>query len=230
MDYPIYPCGDCAVTLQIGAEISEQVNREVVCALDALRKADIIGVVELVPTYTSICIHYDPAMLSYETLQRTIGQIKINLSEDNQEAPGRIVEIPVCYGGEYGPDLSFVAQHNGLTPEEVIKRHSEGEYLVYMLGFLPGFAYMGGMDASIACPRLESPRTKIPAGSVGIAGTQTGIYPLSSPGGWQLIGRTPLKMFAIHGDQTQFALSAGDRVRFVPITEETYREMEAAND
>ena len=230
MDYPIYPCGDCAVTLQIGAEISEQVNREVVCALNALRKADIIGVVELVPTYTSICIHYDPAMLSYETLQRTIGQIKINLSEDNQEAPGRIVEIPVCYGGEYGPDLSFVAQHNGLTPEEVIKRHSEGEYLVYMLGFLPGFAYMGGMDASIACPRLESPRTKIPAGSVGIAGTQTGIYPLSSPGGWQLIGRTPLKMFAIHGDQTQFALSAGDRVRFVPITEETYRKMEAAND
>lgn len=230
MDYPVYPCGDCAVTLQIGAEISEQVNREVVCALNALRKADIIGVVELVPTYTSICIHYDPVMLSYETLQRTIGQIKINLSEDNQEAPGRIVEIPVCYGGEYGPDLSFVAQHNGLTPEEVIKRHSEGEYLVYMLGFLPGFAYMGGMDASIACPRLESPRTKIPAGSVGIAGTQTGIYPLSSPGGWQLIGRTPLKMFAIHGDQTQFALSAGDRVRFVPITEETYREMEAAND
>lgn len=230
MDYPIYPCGDCAVTLQIGAEISEQVNREVVCALNALRKADIIGVVELVPTYTSICIHYDPAMLSYETLQRTIGQMKINLSEDNQEAPGRIVEIPVCYGGEYGPDLSFVAQHNGLTPEKVIKRHSEGEYLVYMLGFLPGFAYMGGMDASIACPRLESPRTKIPAGSVGIAGTQTGIYPLSSPGGWQLIGRTPLKMFAIHGDQTQFALSAGDRVRFVPITEETYREMEAAND
>lgn len=230
MDYPIYPCGDCAVTLQIGAEISEQVNREVVCALNALRKADIIGVVELVPTYTSICIHYDPAMLSYETLQRTIGQIKINLSEDNQEATGRIVEIPVCYGGEYGPDLSFVAQHNGLTPEEVIKRHSEGEYLVYMLGFLPGFAYMGGMDASIACPRLESPRTKIPAGAVGIAGTQTGIYPLSSPGGWQLIGRTPLKMFAIHGDQTQFALSAGDRVRFVPITEETYREMEAAND
>lgn len=230
MDYPIYPCGDCAVTLQIGAEISEQVNREVVCALNALRKEDIIGVVELVPTYTSICIHYDPAMLNYETLQRTIGQIKINLSEDNQEATGRIVEIPVCYGGEYGPDLSFVAQHNGLTPEEVIKRHSEGEYLVYMLGFLPGFAYMGGMDASIACPRLESPRTKIPAGSVGIAGTQTGIYPLSSPGGWQLIGRTPLKMFAIHGDQTQFALSAGDRVRFVPITEETYREMEAAND
>ena len=230
MDYPIYPCGDCAVTLQIGAEISEQVNREVVCALNALRKADIIGVVELVPTYTSICIHYDSAMLSYETLQRTIGQIKINLSEDNQEATGRIVEIPVCYGGEYGPDLSFVAQHNGLTPEEVIKRHSEGEYLVYMLGFLPGFAYMGGMDASIACPRLESPRTKIPAGSVGIAGTQTGIYPLSSPGGWQLIGRTPLKMFAIHGDQTQFALSAGDRVRFVPITEETYGEMEAAND
>ena len=133
----------------------------------------------------------------------------------------------MCYGGEYGPDLSFVAEHNGLTPEEVVKRHSEGLYLVYMLGFLPGFAYMGGMDESIACPRLTSPRTKIPAGSVGIAGTQTGIYPLASPGGWQLIGRTPLKMFSINGEQTTFALSAGDRVRFMPITEAEYWEMEA---
>ena len=230
MDYPIYPCGDCAVTMQIGAEISEQVNRDVVCALNSLRRAAIVGVVELVPTYTSICIHYDPAVLSYEALLCQLKQLRIDYSEDYTSRSGRVIEIPVCYGGEYGPDLAFVAQHNGLTPEEVIKRHSEGEYLVYMLGFLPGFAYMGGMDASIACPRLESPRTKIPAGSVGIAGSQTGIYPLSSPGGWQLIGRTPLKMFAIHGDKTRFALSAGDRVRFVPITEELYREMEAEND
>lgn len=123
-----------------------------------------------------------------------------------------------------------MAAHSGLTAEEVIRRHSEGAYLVYMLGFLPGFAYMGGMDQSIACPRLTSPRTKIPAGSVGIAGAQTGIYPLASPGGWQLIGRTPLKMFSIDGEHTNFVLSAGDRVRFVPITEEDYRKMEAAYD
>ena len=227
MDYPVYPCGDCAVTLQIGDEISETINREVVGALESLRSAAIPGVLELVPTYTSVCIHYDPLVLSYDDLLQVIGRLENGAAEDLENASERIVEIPVCYGGEYGPDLAFVAEYNGLTVDEVIKRHSEGVYLVYMLGFLPGFAYMGGMDETIACPRLTSPRTKIPAGSVGIAGAQTGIYPLSSPGGWQLIGRTPLKMFAIDGEKTTFALSAGDRVRFVPITEEAYREMEA---
>lgn len=227
MDYPVYPCGDCAVTLQIGDEIGEKINREVVGVLESLRKAAIPGVLELVPTYTSVCIHYDPLVLSYDDLLKVIGRLENGSAENLENAAARIVEIPVCYGGEYGPDLAFVAEHNGLTAEEVVKRHSEGVYLVYMLGFLPGFAYMGGMDETIACPRLTSPRTKIPAGSVGIAGAQTGIYPLSSPGGWQLIGRTPLKMFAIDGEKTTFALSAGDRVRFVPITEETYLEMEA---
>ena len=227
MDYPVCLCGDCAVTLQIGNEISEQVNREVVNALAAIRRADISGVCELVPTYTSICIHYDPEVLSCEALRNALKLVKVDPIEEKSDQEERIVEIPVCYGGEYGPDLEFVAEHNGLTAEEVVRRHSNGQYLVYMLGFLPGFAYMGGMDKTIACPRLISPRTKIPAGSVGIAGAQTGIYPLSSPGGWQLIGRTPLKMFAIDGEQTTFALSAGDRVRFVPITEEVFREMEA---
>ena len=227
MDYPVCLCGDCAVTLQIGNEISEQVNREVVNALAAIRRADISGVCELVPTYTSICIHYDPAVLSCEALRNALKLVKADPVEKKSDQEERVVEIPVCYGGEYGPDLEFVAEHNGLTAEEVVRRHSNGQYLVYMLGFLPGFAYMGGMDKTIACPRLISPRTKIPAGSVGIAGAQTGIYPLSSPGGWQLIGRTPLKMFAIDGEQTTFALSAGDRVRFVPITEEVFREMEA---
>ena len=227
MDYPVCLCGDCAVTLQIGNEISEQVNREVVNALAAIRRADISGVCELVPTYTSICIHYDPAVLSYEALRNALKLVKADPIEEKSDQEERVVEIPVCYGGEYGPDLEFVAEHNGLTAEEVVRRHSNGQYLVYMLGFLPGFAYMGGMDKTIACPRLISPRTKIPAGSVGIAGAQTGIYPLSSPGGCQLIGRTPLKMFAIDGEQTTFALSAGDRVRFVPITEEVFREMEA---
>lgn len=227
MNYPIYPCGDCAVTLQIGVEISEQVNQEVVAVLETLYHADIPGVHELVPTYTSICIHYDPTVLSFDTLYACLNKINVIDNGENKKT-GRIVEIPVCYGGEYGPDLTFVAEHNGLTEAEVVERHSNGQYLVYMLGFLPGFAYMGGMDASIACPRLVSPRTKIPAGSVGIAGAQTGIYPLASPGGWQLIGRTPLRMFSIDGEQTSFVLSAGDRVRFVPITEEAFREMEVS--
>lgn len=225
MDYPILPSGDCAVTLQIGAEISEEVNREVVAVLETLRRAEILGVREIVPSYTAICIHYDPAVLPYDVLLERLS-VLIVCSEKAAEQHPPVVQIPVCYGGDYGPDLAFVAESSGLTQEEVIRRHSAGEYLVYMLGFLPGFAYLGGMDDSIACPRLTSPRTKIPAGSVGIAGSQTGIYPLASPGGWQLIGRTPIKMFFIEGEKTRFALSAGDRVRFVPITEEEYRRLE----
>ena len=226
MNYPILPCGDTAVTIQIGNEISEEVNGEVVAVLQALSAASIPGIQELVPSYTAVCVHYDSLLLPYDRLLEFLRKMTVDVrNEQMNDKP--VVKIPVCYGGEYGPDLAFVAQHNGLTPEEVVRRHSQCIYLVYMLGFLPGFAYMGGMDESIACPRLTSPRTKIPAGSVGIAGSQTGIYPLASPGGWQLIGRTPVKMFAMDGERAQFGLSAGDRVQFVPITEAEYKAMEA---
>lgn len=225
MDYPVLPCGDCAVTLQIGNEISETVNQEVVSVLETLKAAKIPGVREVVPSYTAVCLHYDPDELCYDDLLKRLAELQVKM-KNAAESCRTVVQIPVCYGGEYGPDLAYVAEHNGLTPEEVVRRHSAGQYLVYMLGFLPGFAYMGGMDESIACPRLTSPRTKIPAGSVGIAGSQTGIYPLASPGGWQLIGRTPTKMFSVDGEKTIFALSAGDRVQFVPITEEEYQKLE----
>lgn len=226
MEYPVYPCGDCAATVQIGQVISEQVNGAVVRALEAIRRAAIPGVRELVPSYAAICIHYDPEMLSWQTLQDALRQVSLEEPAGETEKPGREICIPVCYGGAFGPDLPFVAAHSGLSEEEVVRRHSGGSYLVYMLGFLPGFAYLGGMDECIACPRLETPRTRIPAGAVGIAGGQTGIYPLASPGGWQLIGRTPLRMFRMEAGQGVFALSAGDRVRFVPIDAVTFREME----
>ena len=225
MNYPVLPCGDCAVTVQVGKDISEETNQKVVSLLQTLQEAAVPGVRELVPSYSAVCVHYDPAVLPYETLLDKLNALELK-ELTSHDASQEIVEIPVCYGGEYGPDLDFVAQHNGLSPEEVVAIHSGGTYLVYMLGFLPGFAYMGGMDERIATPRLTSPRAKIPAGAVGIAGGQTGIYPLASPGGWQLIGRTPVKMFAMEGETCNFALSAGDRVRFVPITEEQYREME----
>ena len=225
MDYPILPCGDCAVTVQVGYEISEETNRKVVSLMRALAEAAIPGLRELVPSYSAVCVHYDPEQISYDQLLERVNDLEIK-ELSSESASQKIVEIPVCYGGEYGPDLAFVAEHNGLSPEEVIAIHSGGTYLVYMLGFLPGFAYMGGMDERIATPRLTSPRARIPAGSVGIAGGQTGIYPLASPGGWQLIGRTPVKMFAMEGETGRFALSAGDWVKFVPITEEQYREME----
>ncbi len=226
MNYPIHPCGDRAVTIRIGNTISEQVNRDVVSVLQSIQLAKILGIQELVPTYTSICVHYDPEVLDFDELLKKLNQLEVDTALVNPSKTSRIVEVPVCYGGEYGPDLTFVATYNHLTPDEVVNRHTEGSYLVYMLGFLPGFAYMGGMDETIACPRLTSPRTKIPAGSVGIAGSQTGIYPLASPGGWQLIGRTPLNIFQMQDGHAQFLLTAGDRVRFIPITAEQFLEME----
>ena len=135
-----------------------------------------------------------------------------------------VMEIPVCYGGEYGPDLDFVAKYNRLTPEEVVRLHTSAEYLIYMLGFTPGFSYMGGMDERIATPRLESPRVLIHAGSVGIAGKQTGLYPLDSPGGWQLIGRTPVRLYDAHRDNP-ILLDAGLHVKFVPIDEAEFKRI-----
>ena len=227
MNYPIFPCGDCAVSIQIGNEISESVNREVVAVLNRLQQAKIAGVCELVPSYTCICVHYEPSVIDFDKLITCLQGLDVSFKQ-SEETHSRVIEIPVCYGGEYGPDLSYVADYHHISEEEVIRRHSSGDYLVYMLGFLPGFAYMGGMDDSIATPRLASPRAKIPAGSVGIAGSQTGVYPLASPGGWQLIGRTPVKMFHMEGETAQFTLQAGDRVRFVPISHEEYRRMEEA--
>lgn len=225
MDFAILLCGDSAVTVQIGDSVSEKVNQIVTKAVNSLQNHLLPGITELVPTYTTVCVHYDPLIISFEEVSEWIHQTKLDLS-DAGSVYGRVVRIPVCYGGEYGPDLSFVAEHSGISEEELIRRHTSPTYLVYMLGFLPGFAYLGGMDESIACPRLLSPRTKIPAGSVGIAGTQTGIYPLDSPGGWQLIGRTPEKMFSLQGEETKFCLSAGDRVQFYAISEEEYQKME----
>ncbi|MBR5389763.1 MAG: 5-oxoprolinase subunit PxpB [Clostridia bacterium] len=225
MEYPIIPCGDSAVTLLIGTELSPAVNRLVFAAFSALQHKLVPGVREIVPTYGTLFIHYNPDVLDYAHLCDWIRGVSAVDAAD-MPSESRLVCIPVCYGGEYGPDLAAVAAHAGLSEQEVIRRHTEREYLVYMLGFLPGFAYLGGMDEAIACPRLAVPRTHIPAGSVGIAGGQTGIYPLASPGGWQLIGRTPRSLFSIREHEIDFLLSAGDRVRFCSITPEDYRERE----
>lgn len=136
--------------------------------------------------------------------------------------PSRTVVIPVCYGGEFGPDLEEVARFHGMTEDEVIAIHAQGRYRVYMIGFAPGFAYLGGLSPEIATPRRATPRTHVPAGSVGIAGNQTGVYPLATPGGWQIIGRTPLALFRPHHEEPSL-LRAGDIVQFCPITEEQYR-------
>jgi inhibitor of KinA len=208
--------GDSALVVEFGDEISEKVNRKVHALAGALGKASLFGLGESVPTYRSLLIHYDPLRLSCDEVQAFVLEVLQECGERPPLEP-RVVEIPVVYGGEFGPDIEFVAEHNDLSVEEVIRLHSGAAYTVYMLGFAPGFAYLGGMSEVIATPRLETPRTLVPAGSVGIAGEQTGIYPIATPGGWRLIGRTPLELFDPEKEPPTL-LKAGDTVRFVPIS------------
>ena len=221
------PAGDSAIAVEFGREIDLNINNQVAAMRTVIEAAidegKLKGIVELVPTYGSLLVVYDQLTVGYAGL---IEQLKI-LAEglEGVEIPDReVVEIPVVYGGEYGPDLGIVAQLNSLSEDEVIKRHSEAEYPIYMLGFVAGFPYLGGMDKSIAAPRKQTPRIKIPAGSVGIAGQQTGIYSVESPGGWQIIGRTPLKLYDADREKT-ILLRAGQSIRFKPITEAEYEAM-----
>ena len=217
------PCGDQAVTVEWGSTIDEHINRQVHAFARKVEALSHPAITEVVPTYRSATVHYRPEVLSYEELKHLLAPLAQGSAEEAEELP--VVEIPVCYGGEYGPDLLEVSQHCSLTPEEVIARHTAPTYRIYMLGFTPGFPYLGGMDPSIAAPRRKEPRIHIPAGSVGIAGEQTGVYPIVSPGGWQLIGRTPLRLFDPQKEQP-ILLSAGAGIRFAPIDEETFRKME----
>ena len=213
--------GDSALVVEFGDEISREVNRKVHALADALEKSSLPGLGEPVPTYRSLLIHYDPLRLSCDEVKAFVSEVL----QDCEEKPSlelRQVEVPVVYGGEFGPDIEFVAECNGFSVEEVTRLHSSATYTVYMLGFAPGFAYLGGMPEAIATPRLETPRTLVPAGSVGIAGEQTGIYPIATPGGWRLIGRTPLKLFDPERDPPTL-LKAGDLVHFVPTMDREER-------
>ena len=225
MSYPqIKITGDTSVAVVFGNEISIDINTKIRAFDEALNEEQIDGVYETVPTYCSLTIHYAPEKIRYEALKERLEAL-LAVSHKAQKLNTIVMEIPVVYGGEYGPDLETVAAHNGMSAEDVIRIHSGAEYLIYMLGFTPGFSYMGGMDESIATPRLKTPRVLIPAGSVGIAGKQTGIYPIDSPGGWQLIGRTPVKLYDAHRD-TPILLDAGLHVKFIPIDEAEYKRIE----
>lgn len=218
--------GDSAITVEFGNEISAEINACVHALDKALHKKNILGIVETVPTFRSLLIIYDPCITGGEKLKAKITKLCGDL-EASSEGKKRIIEIPVLYGGEYGEDLKDVAEINKLTEDEVVKIHSGTDYLIYMLGFLPGFAYLGGLDPRLHTPRLDSPRTCIPAGSVGIGGAQTGVYPLASPGGWQLLGRTPVSVFD-RQRQEPILYRAGDLVHFVPISPAEYEEIARA--
>ena len=215
---PVFlPSGDRAIVVEFGPEIDPEINALVHRATAAIERADLDGVIELVPTYRSLVVHYNPSLTHPDDLKNAI--LSLDLNEVAESGGQRIVEIPALYGGEYGPDIGFVAENAGMSESEVIAIHSGADYLVYAMGFSPGFPYLGGLDPRLNTPRLTTPRTLIPGGSVGIAETQTGAYPVASPGGWQLIGRTPLKLFEPESDPPAI-INAGDRVRFVPLADE----------
>lgn len=216
--------GEKALVIEFGDKISEEINSKVRTMMIAIEKKNIKGIIEMTPTYRSLMVHYNPLDIDYKSLLNKLKTLESEL--DNIDIPlPNVVEIPTLYGGEYGPDIENVANHNGISVDEVIKIHSSKEYLIYMLGFTPGFPYLGGMNEKIATPRLKTPRTKISGGSVGIAGSQTGIYPIDSPGGWQLIGKTPLKLYDSHRD-IPILLQAGNYIKFAPIDEEEYLKIE----
>ena len=216
--------GDSAVCVEFGNEISPEINKKIRAFKIAVEKSDIPGIVETVPTYRSLLVHYHPEVIGFKALTEEFDKLMGSLSSIPIPPP-TVIEIPVLYGGEMGPDIENVAEHNHKTVEEVIKIHTSEEYLIYMIGFIAGFPYLGGMSKEIATPRLKSPRVKIEGGSVGIAGEQTGIYPVASPGGWQLIGRTPLKLYDADREKPVL-LEAGQYIKFCAVTEEEYKKIE----
>lgn len=222
-DFTLKPVGGTGVLACFGSEVSEETNARVMALAAALAAQPPAGMVETVPSFASLLVRYDPLLTGYGAMCDAV-RAAAGRCTQSEARSGRLVEVPVCYGGEYGPDLPFIAQHAGLTEKEVIALHSGRDYRIYMLGFLPGFPYLGGLDERLHTPRLQNPRTKIPAGSVGIGGKQTGIYPLASPGGWQLLGRTPLRLFNPEAGGA-LPYQAGDSIRFVPITEAEYESI-----
>ncbi|XXM74357.1 5-oxoprolinase subunit PxpB [Lysinibacillus sphaericus] len=232
MNYSLRPLGDSALVIQLGYAIEAGTHEKVKLVTSLLEKSPQKWLVDIIPAFTSVTIYYDPMLvlqerngqLPYEGVCSILAEL-LKGEQAGTSASGRVVEIPVCYGGEYGPDLEEVAAHHGITAEEVITKHANGDYLVYMIGFAPGFPYVGGLDPELSTPRKKSPRMKIPAGSVGIAGDQTGVYPIETPGGWQLIGRTPLSLFQ-PDEETPSLLQAGDRIKFFSISVDEFKEME----
>ena len=222
----ISPVGDRAISIDFGQVIDPTINRHIRQTIERIKELQLEGIIELVPTYCALLVEYDAMLYSYSEICKIIEPTLDEGMTDTTNELVTVVEVPTVYGGEFGPDLSFVASHNHLSEGEVISIHSGTDYLVYMLGFIPGFTYLGGMDPRIATPRLSSPRTLIPAGSVGIAGEQTGTYPSDSPGGWQIIGRTPVTMYDMSKAQAAL-LNAGDYVRYVPIDESEFHRIKA---
>jgi KipI family sensor histidine kinase inhibitor len=208
----IRPASDRSLLVTFGEVISLDSHHQVFHLTRSLE--DVRGILNLHPAYTSVLIEFDPRLVESAAIEALVHQKMAGEADPRIAETPRTVEIPVCYGGEFGPDLDDVASHTGLSPERVVELHSAADYLVYFLGFAPGFAYLGGLPPELATPRISAPRKHVPAGSVGIGGNQTGVYPIVSPGGWRLIGRTAVKLFDPSAAEPVL-LRMGDRLRFV---------------
>ncbi len=215
---------DQSLLVYFGQKITTEAHQQVRKLLRLLELEPIAGVRNLHPAYCSLLVKFDGLRLRHDEVEAILRRYLERL-EEIKLPESRLVEIPVCYGKEFGPDLAEVCAIHGLTPAQAIELHASAEYLVYFLGFVPGFAYLGELPEALATPRLAVPRRRVPAGSVGIAGNQTGVYPFSTPGGWRLIGRTPVAMFRDEREGLSL-LSIGDRVRFAPISEERFGALE----
>jgi len=224
--YPLFRnLGDSALLVVAGNSVSPQINSQVRGLITEIQEKDWPGILEMVPSYSSLVIHFNPLVLSVSAIESLICDVW-DLAAAVEERSGKIISIPTLYGGNFGPDIEEVSELTGFSTEEVIEKHSGVNYLVYALGFSPGFPYLGGLDESLKCARLSSPRLNVPAGSVAIADLQTGIYPVASPGGWRIIGRTPIKIFD-HLRNSPSIIDPGDFIKFEPLDDEKmYRDIE----
>ncbi len=221
----LLPQGEGGITVELGTAVDPAVNARVHALAGAVTRRLGAPVLEVVPSYASLLVIFDPLAIPRARLVRRLAALAREVAGTAAGPPRRVVRVPVCYGGELGPDLEEVARRAGVPPAEVVALHAAPVYRVYLLGFTPGFPYLGGLDPRLACPRLDSPRLRTPAGSVAIAGPQAGIYPVESPGGWRVLGRTPLRLFdPAPGASRPFLLAAGDGLRFVPVEREAFDE------
>lgn len=218
----LLPCGDTALCVEFGESIDRGVSARVLALAERLEADAVPGIVELVPTFRSLMIHYDPSVLSHADLRSAIAPRLVNLK--GSEGAERRWVIPACYEPSLAPDLEEVASRTGFAPQEVIERHTAVTYHVYMLGFLPGYPYLGDLPQELALPRRENPRTKVPAGSIAIATTMSAVYALECPGGWHLIGKTPIPLWDLRRDPAAL-LSAGDKVVFRPVSLSEYEDL-----
>lgn len=225
-DLRFQPASDQSLLIYFDQRITITAHEQVRKLLHSLEAEPIAGVRNMHPAFCSLLVKFDPLKWRHDALEKELRKYLVRLEKVKLPKP-REVRIPVCYGGELGPDLDDVAALHQTTPEQIVKLHSSASYLVYFLGFVPGFAYLAELPKELVTPRLPSPRKRVPAGSVGIAGNQTGVYPFETPGGWRLLGRTPVSMFRTDREALSL-VSIGDRVRFVPISPERYAELSHA--